>query len=70
MLVSTVDGKVVMTPDGGDDNEDTVPFSAAFARHDGQDVFIHSTAWNRLDGQLTLKPKPAHYLITFMAVCP
>jgi hypothetical protein len=49
LLVSTVNGKVIMSLDGGDYCEYTVPFSAAFVCHEGRDVLIHRTAWNRLE---------------------
>jgi hypothetical protein len=35
--------------DGGDYHQETVPFSFAFAEHQGRCVFIHRTDWNRLD---------------------
>lgn len=38
-----------MCLDGGDYHEETVPFSACFLRFQGRDVFVHRTAWNRLD---------------------
>jgi len=42
-------GEVSMHLDGGDYCDETVPFSACFLRPEGRDVFIHRTAWNRLD---------------------
>jgi len=42
-------GRVTMTLDNGGSHEDTVPFSLAFARHQGRDVVVHRTDWNRLD---------------------
>ncbi|MFJ3306968.1 hypothetical protein ACIPSA_28400 [Streptomyces sp. NPDC086549] len=42
-------GAVTLTLDGGTYHNDTVPFSAAFAGHDGRTVLIHRTEWNRLD---------------------
>ncbi|MEO8152554.1 MAG: hypothetical protein ABI605_05745 [Rhizobacter sp.] len=49
IVVETQSGAVTMRLDGGDYHEDTVPFSACFLRHDGRDVFVHRTAWNRVD---------------------
>lgn len=40
---------VTLTLHGGSYHPDTVPFSVAFARHQGRTVVIHRTAWNRLD---------------------
>ena len=81
LLVSTASGEVTMRLDGGDDCEGTVPFSVAFVRHEGRDVLIHRTDWNRLDASdaatgalLTERyiapnesgqPDPAHYLDYF-----
>jgi hypothetical protein len=42
-------GRTTMTLDGGDYRAYTVPFALAFVRHDGREVMIHRTAWNRLD---------------------
>jgi hypothetical protein len=74
-------GPVTMALDNGGGHAETVPFSLAFARHHGQDVVIHRTAWNRLDvsdaasGRLLTtreptsfrsgEPVPAHYLDYF-----
>jgi hypothetical protein len=38
-----------MRLDGGHYHEDTVAFSACFVRHEGREVLIHRTDWNRLD---------------------
>lgn len=48
-VVDTQSGEVTIRLDGGDYCEDTVPFSACFLRFEGRDVFVHRTAWNRLD---------------------
>lgn len=48
-VVDTQSGAVTIRLDGGDYCEDTVPFSACFLRFEGRNVFIHRTAWNRLD---------------------
>lgn len=48
-VVDTRGGAVTMHLHGGDYCEETVPFSACFLRFNGRDVFIHRTAWNRLD---------------------
>jgi len=77
-------GRVTMTLDNDGYHEETVPFSIAFARHRGQDVVIHRTAWNRLDvseaatGRLMTargptsyqsgEPEPDHYLDYFHGV--
>jgi hypothetical protein len=42
-------GMVTCTLHGGDYHEETVPFSVAFADHDGTTVVIHRADWNRLD---------------------
>lgn len=49
LVVDTRTGSVVKLLDGGDYHEDTVPFSACFATHEGRDVLVHRTDWNRLD---------------------
>ncbi|WP_238011191.1 hypothetical protein KZZ52_22150 [Dactylosporangium sp. AC04546] len=43
------DGAVTMELHGGGYRADTVPFSLAFAVHDGRPVVVHRTDWNRLD---------------------
>ncbi|NNN32261.1 hypothetical protein HLK59_18220 [Streptomyces sp. S3(2020)] len=42
-------GEVTVELDGGGYNEETVPFSLAFARRHGRCVVVHRTDWNRLD---------------------
>lgn len=42
-------GEVTLTLDNQGYNEETVPFSLAFAQHRGRCVVIHRTDWNRLD---------------------
>jgi hypothetical protein len=42
-------GEVTLSLHGGGYHPDTVPFSLAFARHQGRAVVIHRTNWNRLD---------------------
>lgn len=49
LVVDLASGAITMTLDGGDYFEDTVPFSACFLRYRGADVFVHRTAWNRLE---------------------
>jgi hypothetical protein len=49
IVVDTHSGKITMRLDGGDYCEETVPFSACFLLFDGYNVFVHRTAWNRLD---------------------
>jgi hypothetical protein len=49
VVVEVPGGRVTMRLDGGDYYENTVPFSACFVRHEGRDVLIHRTNWNRLD---------------------
>jgi hypothetical protein len=49
MVVEVGSGKVTMRLDGSDYYEETVPFSACFLCFEGINVFIHRTAWNRLD---------------------
>jgi hypothetical protein len=74
-------GRVTMALDNGGGHAETVPFSLAFARHQGRDVVIHRTAWNRLDvsdaasgrlltareptSYLSGEPRPGHYLDYF-----
>jgi hypothetical protein len=81
MVVDVLSGAVTMNLDGGDYHEETVPFSACFLRHQGRDVLVHRTAWNRLDAadpatgrSLTERhiaagetgaERPAHYLDYF-----
>ena len=60
-------GKITIKLDGGDYEPETVPFSFRFASWQGRVVFIHRTAWNRLDvsdassGQLLSKRGPTAY---------
>lgn len=49
IVVRTRTGEVSMRLDGDDYFDGTVPFSACFLRLEGRDVFVHRTAWNRLD---------------------
>jgi hypothetical protein len=49
LVVNVISGAVTMRLNGGDYCEDTVPFSACFLRFEERDVFVHRTAWNRLD---------------------
>jgi hypothetical protein len=42
-------GATTMLLDAGTYHPETVPFSLAFARHEGRPVVVHRTAWNRLD---------------------
>lgn len=42
-------GEVTLDLDGGGYNEETVPFSLAFAQCRGRCVVVHRTDWNRLD---------------------
>jgi len=81
VVVRTRSGEVSMRLDGGDYCDETVPFSACFLRLEGHDVFVHRTAWNRLDAadpatgvSLTSRniapyeaggERPAHYLDYF-----
>lgn len=45
-------GATTATLDGGEYHRYTVPFSCAFVEHDGREIVIHRTAWNRLDASL------------------
>lgn len=74
-------GRRTLELDGGDYHPEQVPFSVAFAEHQGRTVVIHRTAWNRLDvsdaatGRLltdrtppeyrTGEQRPEHYLDYF-----
>lgn len=49
VLVNLGTGEVVAPLHGGDYHTHTVPFSTAFTQHQGRDVLIHRTDWNRLD---------------------
>lgn len=49
LVVDVRSGTVTMRLNGGDYHPETVPFSACFLRYQGRDVFVHRTAWNRLD---------------------
>jgi hypothetical protein len=42
-------GRTTMVLDGADHRAYTVPFALAFAEHEGREVMVHRTAWNRLD---------------------
>jgi len=80
-LVDLRSGNVTVELDGGDYDQDTVPFSFAFTNVGGRLVAIHRTAWNRLDisepatGKLLTErgptsyqhgePRPEHYLDYF-----
>lgn len=48
-VVEVLTGTLTMRLDGGDYHQGTVPFSACFLCHEGRTVFVHRTAWNRLD---------------------
>lgn len=81
IVVETKSGAITMHLNGGDYHENTVPFSACFLRINDRNVFVHRTAWNRLDAtdpatgkSLTdryIAPytvsseRPAHYLDYF-----
>ena len=71
LVVHVPTGKVTMRLDGGDYHEDTVRFSACFVHHDGRDVLVHRTAWNRLDaadpatGASLTERRPEHHLDYF-----
>jgi len=81
LVVETHRGTPTMHLHGGDYHEETVPFSACFLRSGGRDVFVHRTAWNRLEAadpatgtSLTERyiapyeregQRPAHYLDYF-----
>lgn len=49
VMVDVLSGAVTLRLDGGHYHEDTVPFSACFLRHEGRNVLVHRTDWNRLD---------------------
>lgn len=49
VVVDARTGDVTMRLDGGDYNQETVPFSACFIRWQERELFVHRTAWNRLD---------------------
>jgi len=49
LVVETSSGRVTMILGGGDYYQETVPFSACFVCNEGRDVFVHRSAWNRLD---------------------
>lgn len=80
LVVDVATGKPTMQLDGGDYYTHTVPFSACFLRHRDRTIFVHRTAWNRLDAVdpatgASLTPRdiapyanhdrPAHYLDYF-----
>jgi hypothetical protein len=72
-ILDLAGGAVTATLDGGDEDSETVPFSAAFTDLDGRPTLIHRSDWNRLDatdaatGQLLTdrEPRPDHYLDYF-----
>ena len=49
VLVDLRTGQAVSQLFGGKYHPDTVPFSIAFTQHQGRDVLVHRTDWNRLD---------------------
>ncbi len=49
LVVDVATGSPTMQLDGGDYYPHTVPFSACFLRHRDRTIFVHRTAWNRLD---------------------
>ncbi len=49
LVVEVRTGRVTMQLNGGDYCQNTVPFSACFLKFEGRNVFVHRTAWNRLD---------------------
>ncbi|MBN3828183.1 hypothetical protein G3O00_31910 [Burkholderia sp. Ac-20384] len=49
LVVDVATGAPTMQLDGGDYYPHTVPFSACFLRHRDRTIFVHRTAWNRLD---------------------
>ncbi|MDM5177938.1 hypothetical protein PO883_12125 [Massilia sp. DJPM01] len=49
VVVETQSGAITMRLDGGDYHAEQVPFSACFVRHEGRNVLVHRSAWNRLD---------------------
>ncbi|MDQ1924110.1 hypothetical protein [Massilia pseudoviolaceinigra] len=49
IVVETQSGAITMRLDGGDYHAEQVPFSACFLRHEGRNVLVHRTDWNRLD---------------------
>jgi hypothetical protein len=49
VLVHVASGAVRLRLDGGEYHPETVPFSFAFVEHGGRELFVHRTAWNRLD---------------------
>ncbi len=48
-VFDTETGSSTLQIDGGDTYEDYVPLSAVFITHEGRDVIVHRTDWNRLD---------------------
>lgn len=80
-VVEIRSGVVTMRLNGGDYHENTVPFSACFLCFEGRNIFVHRTAWNRLDAanpatgeSLTVRhiapytqtsERPLHYLDYF-----
>jgi len=80
LVVDLATGAPTMQLDGGDYYPHTVPFSACFLRHRDRTIFVHRTAWNRLDAadpasgaSLTARDiepytnddRPAHFLDYF-----
>ncbi len=80
LAIDVATGAPTMQLDGGDYYAHTVPFSACFLRHRDRTIFVHRTAWNRLDAadpatgaSLTARDiapyannnRPAHYLDYF-----
>ncbi|NHZ33043.1 hypothetical protein [Massilia rubra] len=49
IVLETQSGAITMRLDCGDYHPEQVPFSACFLRHQGRNVIVHRSAWNRLD---------------------
>ncbi len=49
VVYDTRSRRLTMRLHADDYHANTVPFSLCFVRHDGRDVVVHRTAWNRLD---------------------
>ncbi|NHZ94924.1 hypothetical protein [Massilia sp. CCM 8734] len=67
VVLETRSGKITLRLGGENYHAAEVPFSACFLRHEGRNVFVHRSEWNRLDaadaasGESLAERHIAHY---------
>ena len=69
VVVDVSSGAITMRLHGGSYHEGTVPFSACFLRDEERSVFVHRTAWNRLDtaDPATVESLTERYIAPYVA---